>query len=58
MRGLGVLGLLVPLVPASGRSSSAPPTGSTPPGMPAFRSLGDERLHELAVCLDASKGTH
>jgi hypothetical protein len=26
--------------------------------MPAFRSLGDKRLHELAVFLDASKGTH
>lgn len=26
--------------------------------MPAFRSLGDGRLHELAVFLDASKGTH
>jgi cytochrome c553 len=26
--------------------------------MPAFRSLGEKRLHELAVFLDASKGTH
>ena len=132
MRGLVVLGLLVPLVAACGNSSSAPPTVPTLPSsvsrwielehlpknavagaavfatsgcttchtyagsgnsnlgapdltaigqrkygirflvrqlqcpscirsgsaMPAYRSLGDERLHELAVFLDASKGTH
>lgn len=132
MRGLVVLGLLVPLVAACGHSSSAPPTVPTLPSsvsrwiqlerlpkravpgaavfatsgctachtyagsgnsnlgapdltaigrrkygirflvrqlqcpscirsgsaMPAFRSLGDRRLRELAVFLDASKGTH
>ena len=132
MRGLAVLGLLVPLVAACGQSSSAPPSVPTLPSsvprwielehlpkqatpgavvfatsgctachtyagsgtsnlgapdltatgrrkygirflvrqlqcpscirpgsaMPAFRSLGEKRLHELAVFLDASKGTH
>ena len=130
MRGLVVLGSLVPLVVACGHASSAPPTVPTLPSgvprwielehlpkqatrgavafatsgctachtyagsgnsnlgapdltaigrrkygirflvrqlqcpscirsgsaMPAFRSLGDKRLHELAVFLDASKG--
>ena len=132
MRGLAVLGFLVPLVAACGHSSSAPPAVPTLPSsvprwielehlpkqatggavvfatsgcttchtyagsgnsnlgapdltaigrrkygirflvrqlqcpscirsgsaMPAFRSLGEKRLHELAVFLDASKGTH